>query len=330
MVATFGIGCGVPVEQIEDVLDIPYHDLFGATETLPIQGLNGIWRLVEKYAPSTRASVVDMANQMPMGVFGNTFEGAQYTPTLRDAMRFISRYSSLMAEGVFFQLDESTRYASISLSHPSDTVLNGHANQSTLCLIWRLLCTFAEESITPIGVHYMHGWSGDRAGYEDFFAADVRFDTPNPHSTIIFDRSVLDRRLKSTDASSYERCAVRADKRVERLQGGPLDPALEQLRQAVSNNAAEGIFSASAAASSANMGERTAQRVAASHGTSLQEIIQAERARIARSLLMSDPDAQLHDLAVDVGYSDERAFRRAFKQWTGISPHQFKNLITRR
>lgn len=58
-------------------------------------------------------------------------------------------------------------------------------------------------------------------------------------------------------------------------------------------------------------------------GESLQELIGRIRAARAAQLLMTD-NMTVDQVAKSVGYSDARAFRRAFKRYHGLSPSQFR------
>ena len=99
--------------------------------------------------------------------------------------------------------------------------------------------------------------------------------------------------------------------------------ALAELRQGIMENAVQGEYGAAAAAASANISLRTAQRLAKEHGTSLNTLIGDIRLANAKSFL-SDLEIDIATVGQIVGYTDDRSFRRAFKRWTGLTPKEYR------
>jgi len=74
---------------------------------------------------------------------------------------------------------------------------------------------------------------------------------------------------------------------------------------------------------------RSLQRLLAREGTSYFQIIENIRMDRAKRLLQTDLSQER--IAEQLGYSDARSFRRAFKRWTNLSPgeyHQSRKLST--
>ncbi|TQV70930.1 AraC family transcriptional regulator [Aliikangiella marina] len=69
--------------------------------------------------------------------------------------------------------------------------------------------------------------------------------------------------------------------------------------------------------------ERTLIRKLKQLDTTYKQILEAERRRFAESLLMQ-PKYSILDIAQILGYSESANFCRAFKQWYGISPSQYR------
>jgi len=68
---------------------------------------------------------------------------------------------------------------------------------------------------------------------------------------------------------------------------------------------------------------RTLHRRLSDEATSFQRVLDGVRRDAAvRGLL--ERERQLKTIATEVGFSDMRSFRRAFKRWTGASPLQFR------
>lgn len=70
------------------------------------------------------------------------------------------------------------------------------------------------------------------------------------------------------------------------------------------------------------MSGRTLRRRLTEHGLTFEALL--ERVRQARTLnLLGNPELSIERITEEVGYSDVRSFRRAFKRWTGLSPSAF-------
>lgn len=79
------------------------------------------------------------------------------------------------------------------------------------------------------------------------------------------------------------------------------------------------IVSLEAVAERLVMSPRTLQRRLAEHDTTWRT--EVERVRQERALaLLKDPELSMRSIARRVGYSDERALRRAVQRWHGLSP----------
>lgn len=105
------------------------------------------------------------------------------------------------------------------------------------------------------------------------------------------------------------------------------DPeALTTLRRSIMENASRGEFTATAAAATAKLSLRTAQRLTREHGSSLQQLIDEVRLANAKNFL-SDPAINISKVGHLLGYADVRAFRRAFKRWTNFSPKEYRRVL---
>jgi len=69
--------------------------------------------------------------------------------------------------------------------------------------------------------------------------------------------------------------------------------------------------------------ERTLHRRVAEGGSSFKEVTEALRRELALGYL-ADAARNVTDVAMLVGYSDGRAFARAFRRWTGMTPLEWR------
>jgi AraC-like DNA-binding protein len=77
-----------------------------------------------------------------------------------------------------------------------------------------------------------------------------------------------------------------------------------------------------------SMSERSLRRRLTSEGTSWRRIVDRVRCDTALDL-MEDPALSLMDIALEVGYSQQAHFTRAFRRWTGWTPSAYRRQQSR-
>lgn len=85
----------------------------------------------------------------------------------------------------------------------------------------------------------------------------------------------------------------------------------------------EGQTSLAALAEAHHMSARTLQRRLAEQGTSFQGLLDQTRRHLAERHLR-DAQLDLAEIALLLGYSEQSAFTRAFRSWTGLAPAQWR------
>jgi AraC-like DNA-binding protein len=72
-----------------------------------------------------------------------------------------------------------------------------------------------------------------------------------------------------------------------------------------------------------NMSGRSLQRRLQEGGTTFRRLIEEVRRGLAATYVR-DPAVELVEIAFLLGFSDQSAFSRAFKRWTGHTPSEFR------
>ena len=68
---------------------------------------------------------------------------------------------------------------------------------------------------------------------------------------------------------------------------------------------------------------RTIQRRLRDAGLTFRQVLDEVRLESAAQLLQQS-EVRVVDVAMDLGYSDQANFNRAFRRWAGVSPTQFR------
>lgn len=100
------------------------------------------------------------------------------------------------------------------------------------------------------------------------------------------------------------------------------DEWLKLVRSFVVDALPNGLPSLKATAEHFEQNERTFQRALSRLGVNFQELIDELRMNLALEYMRNDYG--FLDIALMLGYSEQSAFHRAFKRWTGLPPSRYK------
>jgi AraC-like DNA-binding protein len=89
----------------------------------------------------------------------------------------------------------------------------------------------------------------------------------------------------------------------------------------------DGEPSAEATAAAMHITSRTLHRRLANEGTNFRLLLQQTRHQLAQQYLQ-DSRLQLVEVAQLLGYSEQSALSRAFKDWSGQTPAQYRRQAT--
>lgn len=238
-------------------------------------------------------------------------------------------------------LERSGKFARMFVGEAQSSRLDRVGDAYRFCMVERFSTRDDAALLNDlIGLHYHHSllsWlSGKRlalVGVElpyarpahshrllELFKAPVHFD--RPRNALLFDKSVLALPVLRTaseleaalDCFPYNFMIDAIDEHGLPIQVKLLmEHALGQGRR---------IPSVSTIATILHMSETTLRRQLRLQGSSYDEL-RASSLRTAAERLLSDREATIASVAHRLSFSDDRAFRRAFKGWTGMAPSTF-------
>jgi len=186
------------------------------------------------------------------------------------------------------------------------------------------LVTFLRQRF-PVGcdllsVSMTGDWPADVNPYERFFACPVTFGSTYP--AITFDGAIIHRSGAGLLPDDF-RAMHRAQQMAFSSVAGADDPFLKRLQSLVLRLIPEGRATLPRVAAGMNCSARTLQRQLAEYNLSYQALLDGVREQLARRYL-GRTFLTLSELSLLLGYSDQSAFSRAFKSWTGETPGRFR------
>jgi AraC-like DNA-binding protein len=250
--------------------------------------------------------------------FGVVGFRAMTSGTLDEALRSFVRYNHLVNEGA---------EAGVAYGHDSLTfalVLPASTGQISRCMADRAMASclrfaraWTAEPLKPRRLQLRHERPRDTSAYERVF--DCRVDFGAPTNAVVFDRAVasLPLRVAPADVAFYlESLAAAASADL------PRDDAAGAVSEVVRGSLAVGDPGLAKVARRLGVSQRTLQRRLLAEGLTYHGVVDRVRREAAVTLVASPLPLAL--VGERVGYADAKAFRRAFRRWTGLSPAEFR------
>ncbi|MFZ5756792.1 MAG: helix-turn-helix domain-containing protein [Pseudomonadota bacterium] len=171
-------------------------------------------------------------------------------------------------------------------------------------------------------VHPAPATDAARALYEAFFGCPVQFG--DTHTRVRFPVSYLAIPMPHSDPGLRELLGRQA--RALLAAAPDADAFQRALQQVLLRLLPDGNATLPRAARELGAAPRTVQRRLAERGLTFQQFLDRIRTELARSYL-GDRALSMTDIALLLGFSEQSAFNRAFRRWTGNTPARLRRQL---
>ena len=255
------------------------------------------------------------------GPFGFAWKSA---PTLRGSFDRAARYALVLTSVAVYEVEECFGGAFMHLHRKGERRLGMRlSNEATLASIMAISREVASEPFRPEAVHLKHPAPEHTEGHEAYFGCPVHFGSDR--DALRVSRRSLDTPNRVGDASIARFFDTLLETEVGTLDDTvPLD---RRVLDRVSTALSGGVPALSDVARELGMSGRTLQRRLAGDDTSFQALVDEARRRLALRLLRVREEVTLTEATYMTGFTDQSAFTRAFKRWTGRTPGAFRAAV---
>ena len=243
--------------------------------------------------------------------------------SLRTALNRVVRYSHVVAEDLYFDLRETP--AGLQLVFDTDRTTRIHPEQIDLVLAIVLhMCRFnAGDHLVPVEVQLPHPRQACAEVIDAYFQCRLVFDADSCSITFALDD--VDTYL---DTANRQLALMHDEILMKYLIEIKKGDLIEQIKSIIIDHFPDGKVTDAMVASKLNMSERSLQRRLKEKGTCFRAILECVRKMVALQYI-KDPENRLTDIAFLIGFSEQSAFSRAFKKWTGLPPLKYRESLFR-
>jgi AraC-like DNA-binding protein len=263
------------------------------------------------------------ALEMPRGAYGLIEYVVRNTPTVRALIHQLVRFSRLINAQVVATFDDATGRLEQRIEGEPEG-LGAQGNAFSLAHQVKVVRDACGVRVVQKRVYFAHAKSGDDAELKDYFGArEIVY--ASGFNGVDLDDDALATTLAAPDPSLFRVLETRAAELAAALSQ---KDDLENVRHAIARELETGEPTAKRVASTVGTSERTLHRRIGEHGTTFGKLVDRMRHDLALAHLRDDARS-VSDVAMLLGYSDGRAFARAFRRWTKTTPLEWRRANTR-
>ena len=294
--------------------------LLNSNARININQVDALWEQAAEIIedPCFAIDMAEFWHPSHMGALGYAWLASS---TLRQAFNRAVRYIHVVTEDLNLDVADTPAGFKISIDL-EDSIFTLPQHHDLVLSIIMHMCRFNfGEELVPTEVKLAHPEPACSKKITDYFRTEVQFDAEQ--TSLAMARAEVDRVLPSGN----KQIALMHDEMLMRylveIKKGDI---VQQVQSIILENLPDGQVTDRLVASELNLSERSMQRRLKEHKTTFRFLLDGVREMVAKQYI-ENPMNRMSDIAFLLGFSEQSAFSRAFKKWTGKSPVEYRNSL---
>ena len=256
------------------------------------------------------------------GIFTLLAERLIHCPTLRDVLVETGRFYRLVTGSVLFDVREAADETRLQLRMAEPEKDPDFVMTELLMLIWHRFPSWLIAEVIPLNaVHMIMPAPAHQAEYPLLFPCPAQFQ--QAENALLWPTYMMERPVQRTDAQLRRYLAKVPLVWFRKLQFA--EQLTERVTRLLKHCDNLQRISVEDVAAQLHMTSRTLRRKLTAEGTQFQSL--KDTVRREKAIFWLSQNASIKEVARHTGYTETASFVRAFKNWTGLSPGQYKRKI---
>jgi len=238
--------------------------------------------------------------------------------TLREALNRLERYLHVLSKIIVLQLEPAQDRLNVYLSYkPTSIYIPARADQFFAIIMSMCRINLSQE-LNPVAVQFTHAAPPCAGEFFAYFKAPVTFSAEKNCLALPIDQ--VDVPLKGYNPEvvrMHDEIIVRHIAQLNK------EDIVQRVKGVILDILPSGDVSDDKVARKVNMSVRSLQRSLKKKETTFGTLLDNVRRELAEDYVR-DPNMALTEIAFILGFSEQSAFSRAFKRWTGSAPGKFR------
>ncbi|UCB54664.1 MAG: AraC family transcriptional regulator [Thiotrichales bacterium] len=241
--------------------------------------------------------------------------------TLRTAFDRVVRYIHVVTEDLNIKLAESPKGLQV-IADLEKSIFTLPQHHDVVLSVLMHMCRFNYgDELVPVEVRLAHEKPPCENIISDFFRIPIIYDAAE--SSITLAKKDVELKLLS---GNRELALMHDEFLMKYLIEIKKGDIVQQIQSVIIDNLPSGKVTDNLIAKELNLSERSLQRKLKEQGTTFRTVLDNVR-EMAAIQYIKNPVNTMSDIAFLLGFSEQSAFSRAFKKWTGTSPVKYRNSL---
>jgi AraC-like DNA-binding protein len=233
------------------------------------------------------------------------------------------RFFKLLSNTFLWQIQKEENISHVILkreAHRRGMELSTEASLSATVVV---LQAMSEQEILPTQVSFKHSPPKDLTSFINAFNCPILFN--QPQYAISYKTKDLNLRTTKADTSINSYLLQQVDEKTNGIKI-PGSKFVRDVEALIKDALPTGIPSIHHIADLTAMSNRTLTRRLSETGVTYRDLIKRTQESIAKEMLRNTAQS-VGEIAFLTGFSEQSAFNRAFKKWTGLTPSDYRKQV---
>ncbi len=296
----------IPVDAMEGVQAVPADHFFALHEMVD-----------QALGPGFSVRVGQAMKMDDYGVLGLSWKTCSNAGEIFERCE---RYFKLLSNTYVFKVEKQEEVSLVHLFRDGYRRGVELSNESTFSATVVVLQAMTEKDIVPVRISFKHRPPTDLKDYNRAFPCPLLFN--QPHNFIAYQTTDLETRTAKADISINKFLVERVEEETRGIEVSSIKIASD-VENLIKDALPSGIPSILQIGKHMGMSTRTLTRRLSEQGISFRDLVKQTQEKISKDLLKNS-SCPVGEIAFQTGFSEQSAFNRAFKRWTGQSPTSFR------
>ncbi len=309
---------GIDPEQFRKTLGLAAETLRDVRARLPSRLADVAFELaaVQIADPAFALRAAECWHPSNLGTMGYAWLSSR---TLHTGLKRMERFSRILGDRFSYRCSEAAAGVRFTYDHGRGEASVGPLMADfTLSILTAMCRVNSGNRMSPASVHLRRREPANQEPWQVFFGCPIVFGEPEDSFVLAWE--VAEAPLPSANiplANTFDAILT------EQLAGLFDDDIVSRCKTYVLQHLTSGVASVQEVAQALGLSQRSLQRKLAALGLTFQGIVDETRHELARRYL-DDAAKSVTEITFLLGFSEQSAFTRAFRRWSGMAPSAYR------